>query len=165
MKLRDLKQDDPTAIIERREQLPWTLAPLRTVPGTLPTGDYSVLGLEHKICVERKSPGDLVSCCTSERERFERELQRMKAYESKIVIVEASWADMEKGAWRSAATPQSVTGSVLAWIGEGVPFFFAGDRATADKCAARFLFLAARRRWRELRTLAEGIESIPGATV
>jgi DNA excision repair protein ERCC-4 len=135
------------------EQLPFVLDPLRTITGTLAEGDYSVVGLESLIAIERKSLPDLVSCCAVERERFERELQRLLAYPTRCVVVEARWSDLEAGDWRSKVTPQSVTGSVLAWIGMGVPFLFAGDRGAAQRATGRLLFVAARRRYRELRAL------------
>ena len=81
--------DDVVAVIDTREQLPLEL-PLRSITGTLPTGDYSVSGFEDLICVERKSLPDLIGCMTSGRTRFEKELQRMKAYDARCVVVECS---------------------------------------------------------------------------
>ena len=66
-------------IVDTREQLPLNLDPLRTEPATLPTGDYSLKGLEHHVCIERKSLDDLLGCVGRDRERFERELHRMLA--------------------------------------------------------------------------------------
>lgn len=149
----ELDPADITCVVDTREQYPFTLSPLRTVTGTLDTGDYSVMGCESSIRVERKSLDDLVSCCGGERERFDREIVRLLAFPARAVVVEASWAQLEQGGWRSKVTPQSVTGSVLSWISIGVPFIFAGDRAAADDAAARFLYIAARKRWREARGL------------
>lgn len=151
------KPEQITAIVDSREQLPFDLAPLNIEPGTLSAGDYSVRGLEHLVAIERKSLPDLICCCGTERERFQRELQRLLAYSTRCVVVEASWADLEAGGWRSKLTPQSATGSVLSWIGQGVPFLFAGSREAAQRATSRMLFSAARRRWRELRSLCEAI--------
>jgi hypothetical protein len=98
-----------------------------------------------------------------ERERFERELHRMLAYPVRCVVVEASWLDLERGEWRSKITPQSAMGSVLAWIGSGVPFLFAGDREAAQRATVRLLYTAARRRYRELRGLLLPANSRPKA--
>lgn len=147
------KPDDIVAVIDTREQLPFVLRPLGMMRGTLQTGDYSVRGLESVIAIERKSLSDLVSCCAAERIRFEAELQRLLAYQTRAVVVEASWQDLEAGGWRSKISPESVVGSVLAWIGSGVPFILAGDRVRAQRYTARLLFIAARRRWREARGL------------
>ena len=50
----ELRPGQVVAVIDTREQLPLDLTPLRTEPGTLPTGDYSVRGLEQVVSVERK---------------------------------------------------------------------------------------------------------------
>ncbi|MCC7291439.1 MAG: hypothetical protein IT449_05175 [Phycisphaerales bacterium] len=93
----------PTIIIDTREQAPFTFANLPSEPGTLDTGDYSVRGLEHLVAVERKSLDDLLACVGRERERFKRELQRLRAYRFRLLIVEASAADLEQGTYPQAA--------------------------------------------------------------
>jgi DNA excision repair protein ERCC-4 len=152
-----LRPEDVVAIVDSREQLPFDLAPLRTVQGSLPTGDYSVVGLESVIAIERKSLSDLLGCVGSERERFDREVQRLLAYPSRLLLIETSWGDLEAGEWRSQVTPAAAVGSVLGWIAMGLPVILAGDRERAQRYAARFLFTVARRRWRECRVLAQGI--------
>lgn len=147
----ELRPQDVTAIIDTREQTPFTLSPMKTVRGTLATGDYSVAGLENSIVIERKSRDDLISCVGPQRPRFEREILRMLAYPVRAVIVETTWHQLESGGWRSNVTPQSAVGSVVGWIAAGVPFVMAGDHLHADRFAARLLFIAARRRWREAR--------------
>ena len=142
-----------TVLVDSRERNPFDLTPLRMITGSLATGDYTARGLENHIAVERKSLGDLIACCAGERDRFERELQRLLAFPCRCVIVEGSWSELEAGNWRSKITPQSVTGSVLAWIGAGVPFLFCGTRESAQAACGRLLFAAARRRYREIRGL------------
>ena len=119
-----------TAICDTREQLPLDLSPLKTIRGTLRTGDYSVQGLEQQICVERKSLSDLLGCMGGGRERFEHELQRMLAYPTRAVVVESTWGELEDGNWQSKITPASALGSVLGWIAGGVPFLFVGDQGS-----------------------------------
>ena len=60
-----------TAVVDTREQRPLDLTPLKSVPGTLATGDYSVRGLEHVVAIERKSLDDLLGCIGRDRARFE----------------------------------------------------------------------------------------------
>lgn len=150
------KPETIVAIIDSREQQPFELAPLRSMRAGLPTGDYSIKGLEDVVALERKSLSDLVGCFGAERDRFEAELTRLRSYATRAVIVEASWADLLAGAWRSKVTPESATGSVLAWMGQGIPFLFAGDREAAQRATVRLLYIAARRRWREARALVLG---------
>ena len=144
----DLSPESVTAVVDTREQLHLDLAPLKTTAGTLATGDYSVLGLEHVIAVERKSLPDLLSCIGTERERFEREVQRLLAYPVRALVVESTWQELEAGEWRSQVTPTAAVGSCLGWIAAGVPIIMAADHARAGRFVSRLLFTAARRRWR-----------------
>ena len=153
----ELRPDQVTAIIDTREQLPLDLAPLRSVAGTLTTGDYSVQGLETIVAVERKNLADLLGCIGQHRKRFDREIQRLIAYPVRAIVIEATWAELEQGEWRSQITPSAAIGSVLGWMAAGVPIIMAGDHTRAGRYVGRLLFTAARRRWREARALAVGM--------
>ncbi len=153
----ELKPDQVTAVIDTREQCPLDLSPLRTVPGTLSTGDYSVQGLESLVAIERKSLSDLLACIGVDRDRFDREVQRLLAYPVRAIVIEASWGDLEQGEWRSQVTPAAAIGSVLGWIAQGVPVIMAGDHERAGRYVSRLLYTAARRRWREARAMASTI--------
>lgn len=148
----DLEPGDITAVVDTRERTSLDLAPLKVVRSTLATGDYSVAGLETQVSVERKSLQDLVMCCGAERERFEREVQRLLAYPARLLVVEATWGAIELGGWRGKLQPSHVTGALLGWIGRGLPVITVADHVSAGRYVARFLFLAARRRWRELQS-------------
>ena len=152
-----LKPEQVVAVVDTREQSPWCLNPLQTVVDTLETGDYSVRGLEHVIRIERKSLPDFLGCVGQHRERFEREVKRLLAYSHRALIIEAGWFDLERGQWKSKATPAAAIGSLLGWISDGLPCILAGDRARADKYAARLLFTVARRHWRTLRTMSASV--------
>lgn len=149
----ELRPDDVVAVIDTREQHPLDLSPLQTVTQTLDTGDYSVRGLEHVIAIERKGLGALLSCIGRERERFEREVQRLLAHPVRAMVVESTWSDLELGGWRGQVRPEAVIGSLLGWIAMGLPVVMAADHQRAGRYTARLLFLAARRRWRELQGL------------
>ena len=147
--------DDVLAIIDTREQLPLEL-PLRSITNTLPTGDYSVSGFEDLICVERKSLPDLVGCMTSGRSRFEKELQRMKAYEARCVVVEASWRQLRDGDYRSRITPEAATHSVVSWLSRfAVPFLFVDDRTAAADAVAYFLFTSTKKYHERYKRISE----------
>lgn len=153
----ELRPEDITAIIDTRERLPWRLHPLKTERGTLATGDYSVVGLERVVALERKSLGDLLGCIGGARKRFEEEIERLQAYPVKCVIVECSFEEFEKGDWlregvpvRSRVRPSAAMGSVLGWMAAGIPFLFCSTTEMASVAAARLMFIAARRRHREL---------------
>ena len=135
----------PAIVIDTREQTPLTFANMPTQLGTLDTGDYSVAGLEHLIAVERKSLPDLLACCGHGRERFKRELQRLRAYRFKLLVIEATAAELESGQWRSQLQPAHVLGSLASWTATYVlPVWLAGDHDAAGRFVERFLLQAVR---------------------
>ncbi|MBK9126516.1 MAG: ERCC4 domain-containing protein [Phycisphaerales bacterium] len=134
----------PVAIVDTREQRPWRFAHLPAERGTLATGDYSVRGLETLVALERKSLGDLVGCCGRERTRFVAELQRLRAYRFRAVVVEATLAEIERGGWPGKLTPAHVLGSIASWQARYSPFVFAGDADAAARWAERYMYQAAR---------------------
>jgi len=147
------RAEQVTTIVDTREQTPLDLAPLQTTAGTLPTGDYSVLGLESIIAIERKSLGDMLACIGGERERFDREVQRLLAYPVRALVIESTWQEFEAGGWRSKVKPTSAIGSLLGWSALGLPVVMAGTHQQAGRYVSRLLYIAARRRWREARAL------------
>ena len=143
-------------IIDSREQAPFAFEHEKyagTVPegGALDTGDYSLSGLTDRVAVERKSLPDLVTCLGRERDRFEREMQRAAALDAFAVVVEASWAELAGGQYRSQLNPHSACQSVLAFSCRyRIPFMFAGSRAGAEYVTWGFLrqyLESARKRW------------------
>lgn len=90
----------PTIVIDTRERKPWEFGDLPTSRARLHTGDYSVAGLTHLIAVERKSLSDLVTCTGRERQRFKRELQRLRAHRFYLLVIEGAASDLESpDAW------------------------------------------------------------------
>jgi DNA excision repair protein ERCC-4 len=159
-----LHPSDITIVIDSREQRPLDFKPygISTTRGSLATGDYSVRGLEGVCAVERKSLPDLIMCVGRERERFDRECQRLLAYPCRAIVVEASWLELQAGSWRSHVKPEAALGSVLGWIAMGLPIIMAGNHQQAAKFAARILFIAARRRYRELVAFAQAANGALG---
>ena len=145
-----------TIIVDSREQRPLAFAGPRyegveVEAGTLAVGDYSLAGLTDRVAVERKELADLVQCLGRERERFERELARGAALDAFAVVVEASWADLAEGRYRSRLNPHAACQSVAAFMGRyRVPFLFAGSRTAAEYVTWSFLrqyLEGARKRW------------------
>lgn len=130
-------------LVDSREQAPFSFADYNctVISGTLTTGDYSVVGLENRCAVERKSLDDLLGCLTGAgRERFERELQRAKGLDAFAVVVEASMQDMAEHKYRSKMLPHAALQSVLAFtMRYRVPFIWAGSRKGAEYAAYHFL--------------------------
>lgn len=119
-------------LIDTREQTPWTFKDHETERATLATGDYSLKGFTDLIAIERKSLPDLVSCVTSGRDRFKAELQRMRSYRCKAVIVESTLKAIVEHQYRSKTLPRAVLGSLASWQTRyGIPIIFAGDDTQA----------------------------------
>ncbi|MCZ6652966.1 MAG: ERCC4 domain-containing protein [Planctomycetota bacterium] len=135
----------PIIIIDTREQTPWSFHNLPSEPGSLSTGDYSIAGLAHLVAIERKSLSDLLACVGIHRDRFKRELQRLRAYRFRCLVVEANYADLERGEWRSKIQPASVLGSLAAWQAQfSLPVMLVGTREAGARFCERFLYQAAR---------------------
>ncbi len=150
-----IEPENVTAIVDTREQTPLDLSPLRTIGGTLDTGDYSIQGLEHVVRVERKSLPDLLGCVGRERDRFEREVQRLLAYPVRVLVVESTWQALEVGGWRGSVSPSQVIGSLLGWQAAGLSVHCACDHHRAARHVSRLLYTIAKRKYRELRSLVE----------
>ncbi len=153
-----LKPEEITAVSDQQEEIPFDLSPLQTVRAHLTTGDYSVVGLEHVISIERKSLTDLLKCVGKDRARFEREVQRMLAYPVRALVVEATWLEIELGGWRSKVTPSQAMGSLLGWMCCGIPVLMGESHKNAGRYVARMLLISARRRWREARGFAATVK-------
>lgn len=152
----------PVVVIDTREQTPLCFERLASQRGTLDAGDYSIVGLEHLVALERKNLGDLLGCCGYGRDRFKRELQRLRAYRYRLLLVEADAKTLETGIesstlrpWRSKLQPSHVLGALAAWIAQyDLPTWLAGDHAAAGRFAERYLYQCARRVAMENKSVA-----------
>ena len=156
-----MKPEKITAIIDTREQRPLTLQinpklVLKSERATLGTGDYSVKGLEEIIAIERKSLDDLMGCIGTGRERFEREMLRMRGFEVRGIVVESTWQQIESGNYRSRVKPNAALGSLMGWIAMGIPITMAGNHQRAGVWVARMLYIASKRRYLQLKHLSAG---------
>lgn len=74
-------------IVDSREQQPLNFTAEDMETAALKTGDYTIKGLEHVLCVERK--GSLTELYGNIfDERFERELVRMQEFPEKYIVLE-----------------------------------------------------------------------------
>lgn len=129
-------------IIDTREQRPFDFSAFgaETMTGNLPTGDYSIAGMENLVSVERKELSDMLNCLGSERERFFRELDRLRGYEAAAIVIESPLAAIMAGRYRSRITPQSAIQSLIAIQAQyRLPVFFAKDRTEAEAYVFHFL--------------------------
>lgn len=88
-----------TIIKDTRERDGWTFEPYQKCKGmidhVLKTGDYSIVGMEEIVCIERKaSSSEIAINVGSDRVRFYKELERMRAIPHKFIICEFSCSDL-----------------------------------------------------------------------
>jgi len=109
----------------------------------LKTGDYSIVGLEHLISVERKSLADLYSTLGSHRDRFQAEHERLASFPTgrACVVIEATWEDIiNHPPERSRLNPKTVLRTAVSWqVKYGIPWVTAVDRRLAEIWTFRFL--------------------------
>lgn len=96
---------------------------IKTIVRKLDTGDYSAqlgdLTLERTVAIERKRNLDeLCGNMTADRDRFEREFLRAKAYGLHIFLIveNASWSDIMLGNYRSKLSSKSLSASIFSWL-------------------------------------------------
>jgi len=141
--------------IDTREQRPWVfegityryqkkdhplIVPTKKIG--LKTGDYSIVGMEDEVCIERKSMTDLHGTLTRGRQRFERELHRASDMKFAAVIVEGEWQQLLRYiAEKTSANPKSIDSSILAFSMRypTVHWFFRPNRNTAMRTAFKIL--------------------------
>lgn len=129
-------------ITDTREQTPYTFRryPVEVIPGTLTAGDYSVPGFTDEVAVERKELSDLLGCLTHDRERFVRELERLRGYQSAALLIEAPLAMIQAGRYRSRMKPENAVQSIISIMQRyRMPVFFAPDRTAGEAFVYDFL--------------------------
>ena len=120
-----------TVAIDAREQLPYTFLNLRdnvkngrsdtlvvpTARCTLKVGDYSIVGLEESIAIERKSKQDLYGSVSQSRDNFVGRLERMHGFAFSCVVVEANWHELlTDPPIHTKYKPKSLCRTIQAWI-------------------------------------------------
>ena len=95
------KAPDFTVIKDTREQDGYYFSKFNTCAGMvdqkLDTGDYSIKGLEDKICIERKGcVEELAINLGSKKKTFLKEIERMESFPFKFLILEFSLDDLLK---------------------------------------------------------------------
>lgn len=129
-----------TIKIDTREQQPYKFENPSEV-GTIPIGDYSIVGLENHIAIERKELNDLMGCLTTDRDRFERELLKGKALDYFALVIEASLSDLINGNYKSQMQSKAAIQSLLAFsIRYRLPIWFCESRKYAQRITESLLY-------------------------
>jgi len=126
-------------VIDTREQIPFFAdgklyhgIPVRKA---LHDGDYSVLGFEDKLCVERKQMGDFLGYVGMERHRTVQKLEWMKKHFWAGLVVEASLEDvMSPQLYGGRLTPEHIRGFLTSLnVRYGIHSYFNRDREACER--------------------------------
>lgn len=131
----------PRIVIDSREQLPYAFDGCATVVRALPTGDYSLSGLEAEVCVERKQRVEAWQMVAGERRRFEDCLHRLAAITRPMVVIECSLHEFAvQPAEIQRVRVSSAVGSWLSWSAQyRIPIIWAGSREYGERVTYRWL--------------------------
>lgn len=128
----------PPVVVDDRERLPYEFP--SWVPGRLPTGDYSLVGFESEVAVERKSKEDAYRSLGADRDRFEAEVKRLSEFRYPALVIESSLPDFLVPPPLSSMHPRAAIATLLAWsVRYRLPIFFCGDRWHAQALVGHVL--------------------------
>lgn len=139
----------PVIATDSREQRPLVFRHLASEVVGLQSGDYSVMGMEADFSCERKSVPDLLGSVTRERDRFERELHRLRGFAFKRLLIVGTPDEVEQLAPNPKAVFSSLSAIEARW---GVPVCWFATPEEAALQVERWAWFA----WRErVRVFAE----------
>jgi hypothetical protein len=145
-----LPTTDLQILIDTREQLPFAFPAsvgqyrIKTSRDSLPTGDYSIIGHAGRygekagLCIERKKDWSELWRNTGPRDvvRFSNELERMKAFDLRYLIVTQSAEALRMGQVHPSIDPVMLINRVLNLCETyGVKFYFAADHHAGERFA------------------------------
>lgn len=158
-------QIQPRIIVDTREQEPLLFRNLPSDRGTLTTGDYSIQGAEELFAIERKSVPDLVSCCIGEnRERFERELHRLRGFRFARLLIVGAEGEVTTHRYRSNISPKAVLHTVRAFEARYVPVVWQPFPDKAAEQVESWAYWFARELLKASEFLAGGKKIVDAAT-
>lgn len=125
-------------VIDTREQKRLLKKPpknLMTMTAALKTGDYSIVGFENLIAVERKSRSDFYGSITAGRKRFDANLQRMSKMEWRALLIEGTERKLlDPSESYSKISPQCIYGSLVSIsVRYGIQIYYAERPEDADR--------------------------------
>lgn len=124
--------------VDTRERKPYQF--LESELKTLSAGDYSIVGLENRIVIERKTKEDAYASLGAGRARFERELKRLSQYDYSAIVIESNLIDFLQAPAFTKMNPKAAMNSLVSWsVKYKVFIFFASDRRHAKALIYRIL--------------------------
>ncbi len=149
--IRSARIPKPIVLVDSRERQPFALhgnhpnwiGGERRV--ALKTGDYTVMGMESLLALERKSLADLVACTVTYRRQFLAACGRLAQYRWRAILIEATYEDI-KGGFASFDIPSEVHPNAVCGMLDaieakfGIPAIYSSSvQALATERAASWL--------------------------
>ena len=132
------KKTDFTIIVDTREQHGYLYK--GAVKGTLKTGDYSIVGLEDKITIERKTKPDAFGSFGKGRPRLKKEFERLSEYRYGAIVLEMSLGDILQPPAFTKMSPKVIINTLISWsIRYNVHVWFGGNRDHSEALTYRIL--------------------------
>lgn len=133
--------NEPVIAIDTREQLPFEFVGMTTQRCSLKTGDYSIVGYENRVAVERKSHNDMWGSMSNGRGRFERCIKRLAELDRAAIVVECSLTELCQRPHQIQRTNvASVVGGLISYsVQYAIPVFWCDTRIYAERVTVRFL--------------------------
>lgn len=133
-----VQADSMVVAVDTREQLPYTFP--RSERMTLSSGDYSIVGLQCMVAIERKTKRDALKCLSEKIRRFERELVRLADYDYAAIIVESTLQDFLIAPSFLRIRPEAAAATIVSLSVEyRIPVFFAGNRELGNELTYQLL--------------------------
>lgn len=108
----------PIVQVDTREQEPLHVQKYEIERVALPVGDYGVKGFSDwsnpAFIAERKSVDDLVGSLIQGRDRFMREIEKMRQFRFACLLIESERIDIISHAYKSKANPVSILATLDA---------------------------------------------------
>lgn len=144
-----MKNYDFTIIVDTREQQPWEFGNYVIANRKLDTGDYSIEGLEHILCIERKKSVSEFANNVVES-RFKDVVMRMSQLKYSFLLLEFSLNDVliypigstvPKKMWNKIKiSPAFLIKNLLDLeISHNIKIIFCGNSSNAEKMAEHIL--------------------------
>ena len=138
----------PCILVDARERAALQFsAAVDTELVMLPVGDYSLRGATDTVAIERKRLSELATCCGIDRERFIDQVERLRSYPVRALVIEADLDGVLSKSYRSEIHPLSVLGTLIKISSDWqVPVWFCGDAANTALVVERMLLRVAKQK-------------------
>ena len=122
----------------------YEFAGFKVQSGNLFTGDYSLLGHENRVVVERKTKADWYGCLAGRgggnRKRWRDCLGRLAEIDHPACVIECDLDSLAIPPAYSTRTGSQAIGAYISWQEEfGFPIIPAPSREWAERCALRWM--------------------------